>query len=739
MDIKVKSFFIFFVLFLFVTIPPNIVNGLTTDKNCLGCLNNTNTQILTIFNFQTDSDPFLGRNSTFIVMPNPFTHTTNSTDYQDLKTWFNFVVTDNDQHDSDPTPGIIEIVGVNNGTYSIMQVKGTPGFGLAQELEASDEIFGTTGFAYVTQSTVNYTETSYTLVEPPQISDSLLTKLKNTGGAKINGIGISSSSDLPSAKIIAMSQILTATPPNNVVFTKSFSSGVSPSTLINTLGIPTYSPPTDTTINSVAVFMPPVFVAPVDNNGGKYILTPVMDTVTPGSKIVIRTDDVDQGTDHPLLNAITLPVNTAGNNIGISTLVSNRIPSGMPSVPSGEFVGMYLDVQTSGDIDFSDPKIFSHKPTINFSLEKVGSTCPSKVSLYLEDDDRWSFLSTEISSTSSSAHTCAYSVEVNHFSSYLVTTGNAIIDHDHDISSHDISSHDSHVSHTHNEMMTHVLIEEHPYEMAIMEIIKQLKIYEIQYSLKTGTARVIVGTTGPENELQVMINGRISGKHMATLSKMNPYSLINTNSLDDLDRFVFEVPIATHETYIRISVDDAKYHLTQTVKVNGLQGKVIPWYAQESESGINLDSNDSDSDSEYLTKFDGNIQILSYRETEFPIKYDMIGSITGLEVDAMNKQVSFLLSDVSGGIAKIEIPRILIDSIENNFVVLVDSEQQKPLEYKILSSTTDSFTMEITLPSKSTALTIIGTSVIPEFGFISSLVLILSLVPILLIGKRLTI
>ena len=339
----------------------------------------------------------------------------------------------------------------------------------------------------------------------------------------------------------------------------------------------------------------------------------------------------------------------------------------------------------------------------------------------------------------SSAHTCAYSVEVNHFSSYLVTTGNAIIDHDHDISSHDISSHDSHVSHTHNEMMTHVLIEEHPYEMAIMEIIKQLKIYEIQYSLKTGTARVIVGTTGPENELQVMINGRISGKHMATLSKMNPYSLINTNSLDDLDRFVFEVPIATHETYIRISVDDAKYHLTQTVKVNGLQGKVIPWYAQESESGINLDSNDSDSDSEYLTKFDGNIQILSYRETEFPIKYDMIGSITGLEVDAMNKQVSFLLSDVSGGIAKIEIPRILIDSIENNFVVLVDSEQQKPLEYKILSSTTDSFTMEITLPSKSTALTIIGTSVIPEFGFISSLVLILSLVPILLIGKRLTI
>ncbi|NDB63885.1 MAG: hypothetical protein EB170_08500 [Nitrosopumilaceae archaeon] len=76
-------------------------------------MNNTGTQVLTIYNFQTEDNPFLGGNSTFVVIPNPFAHTTNATDYLDLTTWFNFVVTDDGKFDSDPTPGIIEIVGVN--------------------------------------------------------------------------------------------------------------------------------------------------------------------------------------------------------------------------------------------------------------------------------------------------------------------------------------------------------------------------------------------------------------------------------------------------------------------------------------------------------------------------------------------------------------------------------------------------------------------------------------------------
>ena len=717
------------------------VHGETTVKNCYGCVNNTNTQILTIFNFQTEDNPYLGGNATFIVTPNPFAHTTNATDYLDLTTWFNFVVTDDGEFDSDPTRGIIEIVGVNNGTYSIMQVKGTSGFGLSQNPEASDEILGTTGFASATQSFVNFTETSSATVEPPHIDDKMFDKLKNTGGAKINGVTISGANDLPAAKIVTKSQILTATPPSNVVFTKSFSSGASTSTLISTLGIPTYSPPTDTTSNTGTAFMPPVFVAPVDNSGGKYIITPKMDSVKSGSNIVIRADHVDQGTDYPLLKAIKLPMNTDGSNVGISTHVSNSIPSGMPSVPTGGFVGMYLSVKTSGDIDFSDSSVYSEKPTVTFSLEKVGSSCPINVSLYLEEGGHWHSVSTDISSTSTDAYTCTYSVSVNHFSSYLVTTGNAIVGHDHDSSSHNShNSHDSseHEGHTHGAMMMHDMTEEHPFEMAILEITKQLKIYEIHYSLETGTARVIVGTIGPADDLQVLINGRISGTHTATLAKINPFVVFNNQNTDDLNKYVFEVPIDPHETYFRVSVDDAKYQLAQTVTINGIQGKVIPWYAEETQIADNLDTANevTIAPAEYATKFDGGTKMLTYNDVQFPVKYEMAGAITGLTVDESSKSVTFSLFEVAGGQTTIQIPRSLVDSIGDNFIVMVATSPQKQIDYKILSSTSDSYTLEIMMPAGISSLTIAGTSVVPEFGFLTPLILLLSITPIILVRKR---
>ena len=737
---------IIILLGVLVLIPNDFQNtsAETTAKNCYGCVNNTSTQVLTIFNFQTEDNPFLGGNSTFIVTPNPFAHTTNATDYLDLTTWFNFVVTDNGKFDSDPTPGIIEIVGVNNGTYSIMQIKGSSGFGLTKNLEASDEILGTTGFAYVTQTFVNFTETSSTTVEPPQIDDTTLDKLKNTGGAKINGVTISNANDLPPAKIITTSQILTATPPDHVVFTKTFSSGVSPSTLISTLGIPTYSPPTDTTTNSGTAFMPPVFVAPVSSNGGKYIVTPVMDTIKPGSNIVIRADKVDQGTDNPLLKAIKLPMNTDGSNVGISTQVSNSIPSGMPSVPTGGFVGMYLSVQTSGNIDFSDSGVYSEKPTITFSLEKVGSTCPINVSLYLEDGGHWHSVSTGISSTSSDAHTCTYSVNVDHFSSYLVTTGNAIIDsHDHSGSSHDTShdsaSHESHLGHTHDGTMTHDVSEEHPFEMAIMEITKSLKIYEIHYSLETGIAQIIIGTTGPADNLEIQLYGRVSGMHTATLAKVNPFVVFNKQSHSDMNKYVFEVPIDRHETYFRVSVDDAQYTLAQTVTINGQSGKVVPWYSEESESSDDLTHHAEESDinpAEYAVKFDGGTKIVSYNGVQFPIKYEMLGAISGLQVDEQSKSVTLLLSGVSEGRATIQIPRNLVDATGDEFVVLVTASPQRSIDYRVVSSMSDSYTLQMDLPEGASSLTIVGTVVVPEFGFIAPLIMGLATIPIILMRKK---
>jgi|GEM_PF-1126621 len=729
------------VLLALVCLAPalNEVHGLTTAKNCSGCVNNTSTQVLTIFNFQTEDNPFLAGNATFIVTPNPYSHTTNATDYLDLATWFNFVVSDNDQLDSDPMSGIIELVGVNNGTYSIMQIRGTSGFGTAAYPVASDEITGTNGFSYVTQTFVNFTTTASTIIEPPLISDTLFDKLKNTGGAKINGIAISSKNDLPPAKIVAISQKLTATPPDHIVFTQTFSNSVTPSTLISTLGIPTYSPPTDTSSGTSTTFIPPVYVAPVANNGGNFIVTPVMDTIVPGSNIMIRADTVSQGGAHPMLESIELPMNTQGSNIGISVKVSSAIPSGSPSIPSG-FAKMYLNLQTSGDIDFSDTSVYSEDPTIRFTLEKVGSDCPTGVTLYLQQGDRWSVVGSNLSASSTGALTCTYAKTVDHFSSYLVGTGNTEV-HTHGgstshSSTHNSASHGSHSGHSHASIVKHEP-SEHPYEHAILQITKQLTIYEIQYSLETGTAQIIIGTAGSLDDIEVQVHARKTGLFTAKLAKMNPFELFNKQSHGDLNKYVFEFPLDPNETYFRVSVDDAKYTLAQTVKIDGIRGKLVPWYADASESSEHLehDSHVTTNPVEYSTKFDGGTKTVSYNDAQFQIKYEMAGAISGISVDETSKSVTFLLSEISGGMATIQIPRSLVDAVGDNFIILVTASPQEQIDYQIISSTSDNYTLQMNLPEGASSLTVVGTAVVPEFGFLAPLVLILAIIPIVL-SKR---
>ncbi|WP_100181730.1 hypothetical protein [Candidatus Nitrosotenuis aquarius] len=697
---------------------------------------------MTIFNFQTEANPFLGGNATFIITPNPYSHTTNATDYLDLTTWFNFVVSDNGQFDSDPMPGIIELVGVNNGTYGIMQIKGTAGFGTAVYPVASDEILGTTGFSYVIQTFVNFTTTTSTTVEPPLISDTIYDKLKNTGGAKINGVAISSKNDLPPAKVVVASQKLTATPPDHVVFTQTFSTSATPSTLISTLGIPTYSPPTDISSGTSTVFIPPVYVAPVASNGGNFILTPVMDTIVPGSNIVIRADKVSQGSDHPMLESIELPMNTQGSNVGISVKVDDAIPSSSPSIPSG-FAKIYLDFQTSGDIDFSNPNVYTEDPTIRFTLEKVGSDCPTGVTLYLQQGSSWSTVGSSLSPSSTGTHTCTYSKTVDHFSSYLVGTGNTSV-HTHGDSSHssshssthDSTSHDGHSGHSHASLAEHEP-GDHPYEHAILQITKQLTIYEIQYSLETGTAQIIIGTAGSLDDIEVQVHARKTGLFTAKLAKMNPFELFNKQSHGDLNKYVFEFPLDPNETYFRVSVDDAKYTLAQTVNIDGIRGKVVPWYADASESSDHLDhdSHVTTSPTEYSTKFDGGTKTVSYNDVQFPIKYEMAGAISGITVDETSKSVTFLLSEISGGIATIQIPRSLVDAVGDNFIILVTASPQEQINYQIISSTSDHYTLQMDLPEGASSLTVVGTAVVPEFGFLAPLVLSLAIIPIV-ISKR---
>jgi len=706
-----SSLLLFILVVTYTVFPP--ANADTAMQNCSGCVNNTNTQILTIFNFQTNDNPYLAGNATFLITPNPYAYTTNATDYLDLTTWFNFVVSDGGRFDSDPTPGIIEIAGVNNGTYSIMQIKNSPGFGMSTDPSASDEVFGTTGFAYVTGTYVNFTEGSVTTIEPPNISDQTLDKLATQGGAKINGVAMTSSNDLPPAKMANSDQKRTITPPDPIVFTSTFAGNTPTSTLFTTLGIPTYAAPRDTAITGTTVFIPPLFVAPT-TGGGNFIMSPVIDEVTPGSNVVLNFTNIDQGTTHPLLNMIDLPFSTQATNVGVSVRMDTSNPTGVP-IPSGN-VALYLDVSGNGSVDLSDPNTYSSNPMLHFNLEKSDSSCPTDVAVYLKDGGQWHEVTPAATLDSIDTHTCAYSIEVEHFSSYIVGTSSSG-GHGHDSGSHDSGGggHGGHGGHG-GSGAAHGM-GEHGFGGKIED---QLKLYEISYDVcKDNVARIVVG---PSN-MDIGVNIRTTdGLVKATIDEDHPLA----------SKLVFTAPLKPGEKFFSVEVDGISGRDSSVIKrevtTKGCEGTITV-----SRDVPEMPSMAHDTKTE--TKFNGDKKIVTYKDSRFQITYEMAGGITGVEIDEESKSAKFLLDYVAGGELLLQVPRSLVDADGDNFTVLLEASPEKQIDYEIVSSTADYYTLKVNLPADAKTLTIIGTKVVPEFGVVSILVLVASIAGIVVILK----
>jgi predicted secreted protein with PEFG-CTERM motif len=719
-----KSMFVFsaIICLLFVYMPET---NAETIQNCFGCMNNTKTQILTIFNFQTEDKPFLAGNATFLIQPNPYAHTTNSTDFLDLTTWFNFIVTDNGKFDSDPMPGVIELVGVNNGTYSIMQIKGTPGFGTAVHPESSDDIFGTTGFSYITQTLVNFgTSGTKKIIEAPIISETALNNMI-AHGAKVNGITISNGNDLPHALLINKIQRLSETPPAPVIFSTSFAQNTLPNSILSTLNIPTYAAPKGIGISEDASFIPPMFVAPI-SGGGKFIMPPIIDEISPGLNVVLRFDLVDPNNHGSSIKAIELPMNTHGTNTGIVIKVDTSNPTGVP-IPSGN-VALFLSFETTGDLNFSDPNSYSDKPTIHFNVEKSGTACPTGIVLYILQSGHWHAVEPGPTRNPSgdTFHTCAYYAQVDHFSSYLVGSG-SVIGHDHD-SEHDSHSQDhathlSHAGHSHGS-------EGHGIHSAYHIITKDLNIFEIQYDLNLAKAKIIVGTTSKIDDIQVIIYSKEGGVRSAYLAKDQPF--LGKIFQQNMKKYVFEVPLHPKETFFRVSVADKQYGLNQSVMIQGSTGIIIPWFANlheahENGDGMKHAKHTDHTETGFEIKFSGSKKTFTYKGVDFTIMYEMAGTITGMQVDEESKSVTFLTEHVSGGQLILQIPRSLADAIDGNFVIFATASPRAHLDYQVIGSTAEYHTLKMQIPKGMNSLTIVGASVVPEFGTITMLVLVSAL------------
>ncbi len=128
-------------------------------------------------------------------------------------------------------------------------------------------------------------------------------------------------------------------------------------------------------------------------------------------------------------------------------------------------------------------------------------------------------------------------------------------------------------------------------------------------------------------------------------------------------------------------------------------------------------------------------------DTDFALRYEITGGeVLGTEVDVDTNSLLIKVDATSDGVLTIPLPRTLIDAKTNQntddvFYVLVNGEEASFTE----TTTSNSRTLAIDVPDGTTEITIYGTQVVPEFGALASLVLIICIVSIVVITKVRTI
>jgi len=105
-----------------------------------------------------------------------------------------------------------------------------------------------------------------------------------------------------------------------------------------------------------------------------------------------------------------------------------------------------------------------------------------------------------------------------------------------------------------------------------------------------------------------------------------------------------------------------------------------------------------------------------------------------MNVDEDAKAITFSLSEEMEGRFILSLPRGMISADDDQFV-LIHPQTSTPIDYEILESGAQFVTLAMILPEGTNSVTVVGTSVVPEFGTVAMAILVISILCIIIISK----
>ena len=143
----------------------------------------------------------------------------------------------------------------------------------------------------------------------------------------------------------------------------------------------------------------------------------------------------------------------------------------------------------------------------------------------------------------------------------------------------------------------------------------------------------------------------------------------------------------------------------------------------------------------FISNFEVNIPDSGTFDIPFTMKG---GTVESISLNQNNLGLDIILNTSSDGFIKLQIDRDNLDSLKNDgndeeFIVLIfNSKNADPIqtEFRELEVTDQFRTIEIPFQNGDTDIQIIGTFVIPEFGTIATLILVVAIVSIIAITTK---
>ena len=246
--------------------------------------------------------------------------------------------------------------------------------------------------------------------------------------------------------------------------------------------------------------------------------------------------------------------------------------------------------------------------------------------------------------------------------------------------------------------------------------------------------RVVIGATS--SDVDVQFRSPIVGITPGVLVEELP----NYSQVPNENAYVFVAPIHPDETYVRVEVDSLSGRdgasAIKSLNMYGCEGSEIVNIPEVfNQPTVNVVPQLDETSFKSTPIKGGNFIDSVHEKYDFNVWYVLDeGDVVSVTVNENENMIGLDLDGYTDGLITLSLSRTIIDSENDNFVIVTYPENIS--DYEIIESTESNFIVQLTPPMNTERIEIFGSTVVPEFGNIALFILIISILSMTVLFRQ---